>query len=147
MTLHFARNGYEGQVILAFGVRAMKLKLAVAFAVLLFTTATQADSVTDDGDVLIIPTDSTIASEYDASVFGMPSGLVASFTLNDGSGTAEGQFMQGDGGEILFSEPVLNLTLTWISTGPGGVWTNTGAAETYPGFSERCCSQDWDWLR
>lgn len=113
----------------------MKLKLAVVFAVLFFASAAQADSVTDGyGNVLIVPAGSTLTSEYEAPVFGMPNGLVASFTLNDGSGTAEGQFMQGDGGEILFSEPVLDLTLTWISTGPGSVWTNTGGVGTYPGF-------------
>jgi len=105
----------------------MKLKLAVAFAVLLLASAVRADGIQTDAGLVYIPGGSTITSIQD-----IPdpwaetgSGLIASvvdFTFADGSGQITTAGIYGELGSIDFTTPVADLVLNWDGNDSYAFW-------------------------
>jgi hypothetical protein len=95
----------------------MKLKLAVAFAVLFFAGVVRADGVQAGGIGLTIPDGSTVTA---VSVFTDTSLLPpndmgeVSYSFADGTGVVEGNSWYGYTGTIDFTTPVSNVTLDWF---------------------------------
>jgi PEP-CTERM motif len=102
----------------ALGARPMKLKLAVALAVLLVASLARADNIEVAGiGSLTIPDGSTVTSieiipPLDGSIFGPTASIAYSFA--DGTGTTAGNIGIGYIGLIDFSTPVSDVTLDWF---------------------------------
>ncbi len=110
----------------------MNLKLAVAFAVLLFASLARADNIQVVGiGSLTIPDGSTVTSiEYIPCPVGCPSiwGPAASvgYSFADGTGTTEGNIGLGYVGVIDFSTPVSSVTLGWFGNDAFQLTDNAG---------------------
>jgi hypothetical protein len=92
----------------------MKMKLAVALAVLFFANAVRADNVDVDSVPVFIPDGSTITSvntDYQQSAFGPL--IYVGYSFADGTGYALGNPGNGFGGEVNFTTPVSGLTFGW----------------------------------
>lgn len=92
----------------------MKIKLAVAFAVLLFAVRAHADGISTDSGVVFIPDGSTINSIQNLGYqpFGYDESIV-SFTFADGTGTASAYGGLGAGGTLDFTNPVSDPSFEW----------------------------------
>jgi len=90
----------------------MKLKLAVAFAVLSFASVARADDVSTPVGSVYIPNGSTVTSIEPVSVDYYPNYLV-SFTFADGYGEVTTQGVYGMTGSLDFITPVAGLSLDW----------------------------------
>jgi hypothetical protein len=90
----------------------MKLKLAVAFAVLLFAVAVKADEVPAGYGTAYIPDGSVVTSPITYSNNGEPEATF-SFSFADGTGTFWDQGPEGAGGTIDFTTPVSALSVDW----------------------------------
>jgi len=88
----------------------MKLKLAVALAVLLLSGAVRADGIDVGG--AIIPDGSTITGTQPITVEDIPFEETF-YSFSDGTGTAELLGPIGAVGTINFTEPVSDLTINW----------------------------------
>jgi hypothetical protein len=110
----------------------MNMKLAVAFAVLLFATPARADSVSPPDDTLIIPDGSTVLgisyTEPDP-YFGFIYSV--SYEFADGGGTTSGNFSWGFAGSIEFTIPVSSVTFDYFG-GPLSLSDNIGDRLYFP---------------
>jgi hypothetical protein len=107
----------------------MKLKLAVAFAVLLFAGAVKADSISTGAGTLITPSGSTITAiifndpNYPPDSDGFGPTSYVSYSFADGTG-----YVAGNGGSVFgqinFSTPVSDLS--FFQTGNMLVSDNVG---------------------
>jgi hypothetical protein len=101
----------------------MKLKLAVAFAVLLFAMAARADEFQTAVGPVYIPNGSTVTLDQaipdpwgESAGPGLPSGIPAvllQFTFADGYGQIITAGIYDELGSIAFTTPVSALTLNW----------------------------------
>ena len=101
----------------------MKMKLAVALAVLFFASAVRADTLslctpTESGcsiSYLAIPDGSTITSETFIPPGGSATGLwIVDYSFADGTGSASGDANDAESGTILFTLPVSSVTFGWV---------------------------------
>jgi hypothetical protein len=137
----------------------MKMKLAVAFAVLLFASLAQADSLTDPNGTILFPDGSVITSDtYVPSTYenGYDGYTEISFQFQDGNGEVINLSQSGQGyfGGIGFTVPVTDLTITWDGNylnagGPNGEVGNAYCAASYPAtcttsFSGVVSGISWD---
>jgi len=106
----------------------MKVKIALAFAVLLFASAVHADEVPTDLGVLYIPNGSVVTSIGEVIFEGIPCPVV-SFTFADGTGMAEDQGPMGAIGSISFTTPVVGLSYDWYA--PGYWSSNDNLGDVY----------------
>jgi len=93
--------------------RTMKIKLAVAFAVLLFATLARADAVNVDGILLVIPDGSTVTSVTTSEP---PSGFDVEVDYSFAEGFGSTEFLSNNGapasiGEVVFTGNVSNLVV------------------------------------
>lgn len=93
----------------------MKVKFAVAFAVLLFASVARADGIETDNGLVYIPDGSVVTSLLDTE----PDLTVVSFTFADGTGVADANGVFGAGGTINFTVPVSDLSFGWVGNGNG----------------------------
>ena len=95
----------------------MKMKLAVAFAVLLFAVVVRADTVNVNGIPMIIPDGSTVTSVTTSETpFGDLTYNV-DYSFADGTGSTEFQLHSGDlstNGEVFFTSPVSELEFSYF---------------------------------
>jgi hypothetical protein len=126
----------------------MKMKLAVAFAVLLFASLVRADQVSTSTGAVTIPVGSTVTSitfiPYPDGELGGNASLV-DYSFAGGTGSTMGNPWIGYDGTIDFSSPVSNVSFSWIamdtfqaSDNVGDFWADTTAddssgSETLPG--------------
>jgi hypothetical protein len=95
----------------------MKMKLAVALAVLFFVSQIHADTFSSGNGNITIPDGSTITSE---TVIQDPDGpewgnaTLVNYSFADGTGTAEGNSQLGYWGTIDFSSPVSDVSFNFI---------------------------------
>jgi|HubBroStandDraft_1064217.scaffolds.fasta_scaffold08947_5 hypothetical protein len=120
----------------------MKLKLAIAFAVLLFAGVVRADLVTVSGGYIVtIPAGVTVTSvTIYPGLSGVPDSYATiDFTFPDGYGSST-EFVGGDGngGSISFTSPVSSLSFDWL--GADGHFF--GAIVTYEGATVGTVSCD-----
>jgi hypothetical protein len=119
----------------------MKLKLAVAFAVLLFANLAHADQITTGTGQLTIPTGSTVSS---INLIPFPYGVewgntsLVSYTFSDGTGTTEGNPLLGFWGTIDFTAPVDGLSFSWFGTTIFAA--NDNAGDSFACFASPVCS-------
>jgi hypothetical protein len=106
----------------------VRVKLVVAFAVLLFASAVHADEVPTNLGVVYIPNGSVVTSIGQVIFEGIPCPVV-SFTFADGTGVAEDQGPMGAIGSLAFTTPVVGLSYDWYAPGYWGSSDNLG--DTY----------------
>jgi hypothetical protein len=136
----------------------MKMKLAVALAVLFFAFQAHADSgpiEIDDG--IYIPAGSTITSNTSAPMPQEPGLLVytVDFSFDGGTGDVSGNAIEGFAGGLVFTIPVEEVTFSWVGEpftatdnlgdefdtifdtpeGPTGTTTFSGTGITEIGFT------------
>jgi hypothetical protein len=95
----------------------MKVKLAVAFAVLLFASLSQADQVATSTGEITIPDGSTVTSvEFIPFPHGVEWGntSLVDYSFLGGTGDTEGNSLLGFDGTINFSSPVSDLSFSWL---------------------------------
>ncbi|HSY66420.1 MAG TPA: PEP-CTERM sorting domain-containing protein [Terriglobales bacterium] len=107
----------------------MKMKLAVAFAVLLFASLAQADQIDTSTGVITIPDGSTVTSVTfipypDGEEWGNTSQV--DYTFAGGTGEAEGNSLLGYSGTIDFNSPVSGVSFAWTATDIFEAWDNVG---------------------
>lgn len=110
----------------------MKLKLRVAFAVLLFASVLRADTLIVGYNPVTIPDGSTITSEqaFADPNYGFPTSYV-SYTFADGLGYSDAEVEEfGSWGELDFSTPVTSITFSWFG-GPFYAIDNEGESFDY----------------
>jgi hypothetical protein len=90
----------------------MKVKLALAFAVLLFASIARADSIPTVSGVVDIPDGSLITSVVTNPNIEDGQSIV-SFTFADGTGTETAEGVYAEWGSITFTTPVANLSFVW----------------------------------
>jgi hypothetical protein len=124
--------------------RNVKMKLAIAFAVLMLATLARADSINTPTGILIIPDGSTVTSfgvaPYDTplleEIYGTP--YFVDYSFADGTGETDGNALFNYGGTINFTVPVSSVTFSWVQgiigdfgptnpDGSSGVTTLTGS--------------------
>jgi hypothetical protein len=95
----------------------MKVKLAVAFAVLLFASLAQADQIDTSTGVITIPDGSTVTS---VDFIPFPHGeewgntYLVDYSFLGGTGETEGNSLLGYDGTIDFTSPVSDLSFSWL---------------------------------
>ena len=96
----------------------MKVKLAFAFAVLLFATLARADDIDTPTGILVIPDGSTVtafgvypATPLQEEDFGTQ--YYVDYSFADGTGYTAGNYLAAYGGTINFSSPVSDVTFAW----------------------------------
>lgn len=95
----------------------MKVKLAVAFAVVMFASLAQADQITTATGALTIPSGSSVTA---LDLIPIPHGLewgdvyLADYSFAGGTGDTEGNSLLGYTGTIDFTSPVADLSFTWL---------------------------------
>jgi PEP-CTERM motif len=89
----------------------MKLKLALAFALLLAASVARADSVSTTYGPVYIPDGSVVTSIVYSDIDWLQA--TVSFSFSDGIGVVENQQMFGMVGWIDFTTPVSNLSFNW----------------------------------
>jgi len=95
----------------------MKVKLAVAFAVLLFATLARADQIDTSTGPITIPSGSTVTA---IDFIPIPHGLewgntsLVSYSFSDGTGESEGNSLLGYTGTIDFTTPVSDVSFAWL---------------------------------
>lgn len=117
----------------------MRVKLAVAFAVLLFAPLAHADEINTPTGILIIPDGSTVTA------FGIappPTPLIeelfgtqyfVDYSFADGTGETAGNALASYSGVVNFSSPVSELTFSWVQGAvPFFFSDNMGASFTAP---------------
>jgi hypothetical protein len=97
----------------------MKVRLAAAFAVVLFATLARADSINTPTGTLIIPDGSTVTAfgllpttPLLEEIYGDQ--YFVDYNFADGTGFTEGNFLANYAGTIDFSTPVTDLTYSWV---------------------------------
>jgi hypothetical protein len=103
----------------------MKMKLATAFAVLLFASMVRADEIGTTYGAVYIPDGSTVTSI--SYVPGYIDAIV-SFTFADGTGVANALGVFSATGSINFTTPVCGLSFDWY--GPGW-WATDNLGDVY----------------
>jgi hypothetical protein len=98
----------------------MRKVLFAILALLCFAVCVRADTLTFQDGEIIIPDGSTVISSVTepgaTAGTATPFNLVT-FSFADGTGSAGGDFNDGDGGIITFTVPVTSLTINWVATG------------------------------
>ena len=95
----------------------MKLKLAVAFAALLFASLANADQIDTSTGVLTIPDSSTVTS---VTFIPYPHGLEwgntsqVDYSFLGGTGETEGNSLLGFTGMIDFTSPAADVSFAWL---------------------------------
>jgi PEP-CTERM motif len=92
----------------------MKVKLAVAFAILSFGASLLAGAVRADtpSNPFVLPDGSTVTSvEFEPIDVG--GYYFVDFTFADGTGEAQGSVYEGEGVSLFFTVPVSNLIFDW----------------------------------
>lgn len=89
----------------------MKVKLAVAFAVLLFAGVAKADEIQTPNGIVFTPDGSVVTSVQNVELFA-PATIV-SFTFADGTGLAEAEGAASAQGYIYFTIPVSDVSFVW----------------------------------
>ena len=117
----------------------MKMKLAVAFAVLLFASLAQADQIDTSTGVITIPDGSTVTSVTfipypDGEEWGNTSQV--DYTFAGGTGEAEGNSLLGYWGTINFDSPVSDVSFDWFDSASFEASDNVG--DTYGAPCEGC---------
>jgi PEP-CTERM motif len=95
----------------------MKVKLAVAFAVLLFASLSHADQINTSTGLITIPSGSTVtAIEFIPFPHGPEWGnaSLVDYSFSDGTGETEGNSLLGYTGTIYFTSPVSGLSFAWL---------------------------------
>ncbi|HWO28751.1 MAG TPA: PEP-CTERM sorting domain-containing protein [Candidatus Acidoferrum sp.] len=122
----------------------MKLKLAVAFAVLVFASLAHADSISTPDGTLIIPAGATVISVgIDTSVATccLEPAYIVNFNFADGTGFTVGDNDDGYGGRLVFTAPVSDISFDWFGA-PFGAQDSAGddffsaggsGTESFPG--------------
>jgi hypothetical protein len=93
----------------------MKMKLAIAFAVLFFALQARADEIQTSDGTMYIPDGSTVTSitsvlePYDQGYV-----YTIDFSFDGGTGVASGNGYVGYGGNLYFTQPVSDLMLDWV---------------------------------
>ncbi len=97
----------------------MKLKFALAFAVLsLSVSVARADQVSDGGYSFIIPDGSTVTGlTQSAPIEDVGPAYILSYSFADGTGSTSFNWYFGSWGEILFSTPVSDLSFDYENGG------------------------------
>jgi hypothetical protein len=116
----------------ALGVPPMKVRLAAAFAVLLFASVLRADTLIVGYNPVTIPDGSTITSElaFFDPLYGFPTSYVG-YTFADGTGFSEAEVTEfGSWGTLDFSTPLISITFDWFG-GPFYAVDNEGEAFDY----------------
>lgn len=104
--------GVQVIAIPALGARSMKMKLAIALAVLFFASQAHADSgpaQIDDG--IYIPAGSTVTSN---TFYSESDEWIVDFSFAGGTGSAWGNGDEGFAGNLLFTTPVEDVTFSWV---------------------------------
>jgi PEP-CTERM motif-containing protein len=107
----------------------MKMKIAVAFAVLLLASLVRADQVPTSTGAVTIPDGSTVTSVTfipypDGEEWGSASQV--DYTFAGGTGETEGNSLLGYSGTIDFSSPVSGVSFGWTATDIFEAWDNVG---------------------
>ncbi len=78
-----------------------------------------ADTVTTNIATLIFPNDVVITSDQTipSGISLFPESDEITFSFADGTGNAEGNLFEGDGGVLDFTTPVTSLTINWLISG------------------------------
>jgi hypothetical protein len=133
----------------------MRVKLAVAFAVLLFASQAHADEVQTAVGPVYIPTGSTITLEQSIPDPwgpelgpGLPSPLPAvllDFTFADGSGKIITAGVNGELGSIDFMTPVADLSLNWDGPDNYAPWFADNVGDSFFSHPNYGTSGTLDW--
>lgn len=118
----------------------MKVRLAAAFAVVLFATLARADSINTPTGTLIIPDGSTETAFGIAppptpqieEIFGDQ--YYVDYSFADGTGETAGNYLASYSGQVNFSSPVSNVTFSWMQGGavPFSFSDNMGDSVGFP---------------